>query len=178
MPTRITKTSNLFYDALLSIRHSDESITKCEEEEFSKIGVLPQQFHILRAIKYIPGVVTPSIVANWVDRNPNSITLIINRMEKDGLVKRKRDLTDRRALRLIITPKGEELYKRTLKTALRELPKTILSTLSESELSTLIILLNKVREQTFKLRKIEDKVINIITSDVAGSDDIKIEVQS
>jgi DNA-binding MarR family transcriptional regulator len=55
--------------------------------------------------------VTQTDIANWLDRDTTSITLIIDRMSKEGLVERIRDLKDRRAVRVIITPKGEEIFQ-------------------------------------------------------------------
>jgi DNA-binding MarR family transcriptional regulator len=65
------------------------------------------------------------------------------------LREQKRDLKDRRASRLIITPKGEELYKKVMKPA-KELPDRVLSVLSREELLTLTSLLEKVREKNLK----------------------------
>jgi DNA-binding MarR family transcriptional regulator len=111
-------------------------------------------------MKDIPGTVTPTAIANWLDRNPNSITLIIDRMEKGGLVKRVRDLEDRRAVRLIITPKGEEMYAQAGILAYK-LSREILSALTEEELSTFLGIMQKIREKTFEFRNIKDKVINV-----------------
>lgn len=138
---------------------TNDSIVKCAETAFTKVKLTPQQFYVLAAIKNIGDPVLPTDVAKWLDRNTNTITLIIDRMEKDGLVSRVRDLKDRRALRLLISPRGLKLYEQATRPS-RELPKTILSALSADELSTLINLLEKIRQKTFEYRKIEDKVAN------------------
>ena len=133
------------------------SINKCEEELFDKKGLTAQQFAVLMAIKYIQEPVTQTDVANWLDRNTNSITLIIDRMARDGLVKRERDLKDRRAVRLVITPKGQELLEQT-RTPAAELYKDMLSCLSEKELVTFTETLEKIIDKSFQYRKITDKV--------------------
>jgi DNA-binding MarR family transcriptional regulator len=138
---------------------TNDSIVKCAETAFTKVKLTPQQFYVLAAIKNIGDPVLPTDVAKWLDRNTNTITLIIDRMEKDGLVSRVRDLKDRRALRLLISAKGQKLYEQALKPS-KELPKVILAGLSADELKTLINLLEKVRQKTFEFRKIEDKVSN------------------
>ena len=136
---------------------TNDSIVKCAETAFTKSKLTPQQFYVLAAIKNIGDPVLPTDVAKWLDRNTNTITLIIDRMEKDGLVSRVRDLKDRRALRLLISTRGQKLYEQALRPS-RELPKIILAGLSADELKTLINLLEKVRQKTFEYRKIEDKV--------------------
>lgn len=136
---------------------TNDSTVKCAESAFAKVKLTPQQFAVLAAIKNIGDPVLPTDVAKWLDRNTNTITLIIDRMEKDGLVSRVRDLKDRRALRLLISPRGQKLYDQAVKPA-RELPKAILSVLSAEELKTLIQTLEKIRQKTFEYRNIEDKV--------------------
>lgn len=136
---------------------TNDSIVKCAETAFTKVKLTPQQFYVLAAIKNIGDPALPTDVAKWLDRNTNTITLIIDRMEKDGLVSRVRDLKDRRALRLLISARGLKLYEQATKPS-HELPKIILSSLSQDELKTLIGLLGKVRQKTFEYRKIEDKV--------------------
>jgi MarR family transcriptional regulator, organic hydroperoxide resistance regulator len=134
-----------------------DSTVKCAETAFAKVKLTPQQFSVLAAIKSIGDPALPTDVAKWLDRNTNTITLIVDRMEKDGLVERIRDLKDRRALRLVVTSRGQKLYDQAVKPS-RELPKIILSALTSEELSTLIPILEKIRQKTFEYRKIEDKV--------------------
>jgi len=81
-------------------------------------------------------------------------------MEKAGLLKRVNNLKDRRSAILVITPKGESLYRKMFISA-EELPKKVLSVLSEKEMKTLLKLLFKIRENTFEFRNIKDKVIDV-----------------
>ena len=141
------------------IQLTNDSIVKCAETAFTKVKLTPQQFYVLAAIKNIGDPVLPTDVAKWLDRNTNTITLIIDRMEKDGLVSRVRDLKDRRALRLLVSPRGQKLYEQAVRPS-RELPRIILSALAVDELKTLNNLLGKIRSKTFEYRKIEDKVAN------------------
>ena len=81
---------------------------RCEEVMFSKVGLTPQKYMVLMAIRLIEEPVTVSDVAQWLDRNTNSVSLIVDRMKKDGLVARTRSLGDRRTVRLSLTQKGKE----------------------------------------------------------------------
>lgn len=124
-------------------------VSKCEDVMFAKVGITTQQHAVLMSIKYINDPVTPTDVARWLDRNTNAITLIIDRMEKDDLVKRVRDLRDRRSLRLVITQKGKELLEQATVPSW-ELVQEILSCLSEEELKTFNRIMGKVREKAFQ----------------------------
>jgi DNA-binding MarR family transcriptional regulator len=159
MPIRMLKGEPIG-DSWLLLHQTYDSLIKCEEDTFYKFGLPLQQYLVLRVLKYAPKPVTLTVVANWLDRNHNSISLIVDRMGRAGFLKRVKDLKDRRSIRLVITPKGDELY-RQLERPADELPKKVLSVLSQKELITLIRLLQKIRENTFEVRNIKDKVINI-----------------
>jgi DNA-binding MarR family transcriptional regulator len=159
MPVRIFR-GNLNDDTWAIFHQTYQSLTKCADEAFARIGLLHQQYQVLRAMKNMPATVTATAIANWLDRNSNSITLIIDRMERSGLVKRVRDLKDRRAIRLIITPEGKKRYAQADEPA-QELSREVLSALTQDEMATFMELLQKIREKTFELRNIKDKVINI-----------------
>ena len=66
----------------LSMHQLFYSIMKYEEDEFLKVGISMPKFYILAAIKYLPDPVTPTDVAKWLDRLNNTITIMINQMQK------------------------------------------------------------------------------------------------
>ena len=124
-------------------------ISKCQEAAFAKAGVTLQQYRVLMVIDAVKQPVTPTDIAHWLDRNTNSITLIIDRMEKIDLVNRIRDLKDRRALRLVMTPKGKELFDRATAYGL-ELLETMMSCCTKEEIETLSHLLGRLREKALE----------------------------
>jgi len=93
----------------LLLHQTNNLVLKCEDRVFGKHGLGTEQHAVLLAIKYIDDPVTPTDVAQWLDRNTNSISLIVERMVKAGLVRRIRDLRDRRSVRLVITSNGKEI---------------------------------------------------------------------
>jgi len=150
-------------DAWLLLHQTYDSLIKCEEDQAAKFFGLPiQQYLVLRVVKCASPPVTSTVVSNWLDRSNNSISSIVSRMEKTGLLKRVTYLEDRRSTILAITLKGEEMYRKTYSSA-EVLPSIILSVLSEKELNSLVKLLSKIRENTFEIRRIKDKVIDIDT---------------
>jgi len=73
----------------------------------------------------------------------STMTALIDRMERDGLVRRERDPEDRRSVRVFLTEKGAGLKNKVpdLEDYFRE---TVGRILTEEELITLIHLLNKM----------------------------------
>jgi DNA-binding MarR family transcriptional regulator len=132
----------------LLLHQTHNLVVKVEDAVFAKMGISNQKHAVLMAMKYIEGPVTPSDIAHWLDRNTNTITTLVDRMEKSGLVRRQRDLRDRRSVRLVMTRKGKE----TLKAATRigwEVVQEVLEELSEDELRALSTLLETVRSKAF-----------------------------
>jgi MarR family 2-MHQ and catechol resistance regulon transcriptional repressor len=139
------------------------SVSKCEDAIYAGTGITTQQHAVLMAIKYADAPATPTQIAEWVDRNTNSITLIVDRMEKNGLVKRERDSRDRRSLRIAITEKGEDQLKKSAMTGWN-LIKGMLDGLSEEELQLLAKLLEKVRTRAIQHRQ-NDKILKEVVVD-------------
>jgi DNA-binding MarR family transcriptional regulator len=143
------------------------SLVKCEEEVFAASSIYPQQFAVLMAIKDIPNPVTQKAVADWLDRNHNSISLILDRMVRDGLIERARDLNDRRAVRLVISPKGERIYQQG-RHLVSGLVSEIMSDLCDKEIRTFIRILEKIQDKTFLIRRLKAEVK--ITQSALGED--------
>lgn len=122
---------------------------RCEEVMFSKVGLTPQKYMVLMAIRLIEEPVTVSDVAQWLDRNTNSISLIVDRMKKDSLVARTRNLGDRRTVRLSLTQKGKEKLDEANIPGW-DLVQEMMSPLSEKELNTFAGLLEVVRKKAFE----------------------------
>lgn len=151
---------NPYLKAWLLIHQTYNLVLRCENNVFGKYGISAEQHAVLITMKYIKGPATPTEVARWLDRNPNSISLIVERMSKAGLVKGIRDLRDRRSVRLIMTAKGKELFEQAT-VAGWQLTQEILSGMTEEEIRSLIRLLGAVRDKSFQ-RLNPDKTIEKI----------------
>lgn len=151
------KFNNPYLNAWVLLRRTYYSVVKCEDELFVNLGLTSKQLDALMAIKQAPDPVTLTDVANWLDRDTASITSIIDNMSRKGLVERKRDLKDRRTVRLVITPHGEEVFSQAREPTVRQLLE-ITTCLSAQEINTFSMLLEKIRNKTFEYRNIVEKV--------------------
>lgn len=123
--------------------------SKCQEAAITKAGLTLQQYRVLMVLNAVKYPVTITDIARWLARNPNSISLIADRMEKVALVTRVRDLKDRRSLRLVMTPKGKDLVERANAYGL-ELLDRIRSCCTDEEIQILTNLLGRIREQALE----------------------------
>jgi DNA-binding MarR family transcriptional regulator len=134
--------------AWMLLRQIHTLVSKCEDRVFQEYGLTTEQHGVLMAIKHINGPVRPTDIARWLDRSVNSVSMIIDRMVKAGLVRRVRDKKDRRTVFVSVTSKVEKTYvQATL--AGWELVKEILSPLSDKDKLTLIRLLETLRDRTY-----------------------------
>jgi len=93
------------------IHRTHDMLKSCEDKVFGEQGLTTEQYAVLTAIKYLDGPVRITDVAHWLTRSTNSVSMIVDRMVKAGLLTRERDRKDRREVRLIITSKAETLLK-------------------------------------------------------------------
>jgi len=134
--------------AWVLLRQTYNLILKCEDRVFGEHGLTTEQHAVLMVIKHIDGPVRPTDVARWLDRSVNSVSMIIDRMVKAGLVRRVRDRKDRRTVFLNITSKAENAYVMAT-VAGWGLIQEILSPLSDKDKLTLIRLLETLRDKTY-----------------------------
>jgi DNA-binding MarR family transcriptional regulator len=107
----------------------------CSDQILKEQGLTTEQYILLVTIKYLDAPVRITDVARWLERSPNSVSMIVDRMVKAGLVRRVRDRSDRRIVNVFITSKGENALKPT-NTAVREFVQQIMSPLSYEDRHT------------------------------------------
>ena len=93
------------------IHRTHDMLKSCEDEVFGEQGLTTERYAVLTTIKYLDEPVRITDVARWLTRSTNSISMIVDRMVKAGLLTRERDGDDRRTVRLVITSKAETLLK-------------------------------------------------------------------
>lgn len=54
----------------------------------------------------------PHLVAQYLSQQSQTVTGVLDRIERAGLIERLRDMSDRRAVRLVLTPKGATVARR------------------------------------------------------------------
>ena len=147
MPVKF-KFENLNKGAWVILRQVPNLVSRCEDQVFGKHGLTTERHAVLMAIRQIDGPVRPTDVARWLDLSVNSVSMIIDRMVKAGLVKRTRDRKDRRTVFLTATEKAEKAYVKA-SAAGWELIQEILEPLSDKDKGTLIKLLETLRDKTY-----------------------------
>ncbi len=76
---------------------------------------------------------------------PPTVSVILQKMEAEGLVERKCDEHDRRAVRVTLTEAGRALDRKNIET-IKRIDEVALCDLSEEEIAALMVLLPKIRD--------------------------------
>jgi DNA-binding MarR family transcriptional regulator len=111
------------YVALAEFRYQIRRFSRHMEEQVRKLGVNPQQYQVVLAIRGLPGGQAPTVgrLAERMQLNHNSMVELANRCERAGLLQRTRSNPDRRHVTLTITGRGEALLRKLGASAREEL---------------------------------------------------------
>jgi DNA-binding MarR family transcriptional regulator len=121
-----------------------DGIVLCEDSIFGKYGLTTEQFSVLAAVKSRGGSLTPIGLATILARKPNSVSMLVDRMVKAGLVRRTRDRKDRRVVNVYLTSKGEKALEPAAPAGWEFIQK-ILSPLSDKDKEALNTMLEVLR---------------------------------
>jgi DNA-binding MarR family transcriptional regulator len=106
--TAKSESANTVLRLWLLLHRVHDVVNLCEESILREYGLTPEQFAVLASVKSDGGSLRPVDLASMLERSPNSMSMLIDRMVKAGLVRRTRDRKDRRAVHVTLTSKGEK----------------------------------------------------------------------
>lgn len=122
-------------------------LSRLEERTYSRdAGVSYQQFLILVTIASADPPVTQTTIANRLQRNLNSISMMVDRMERLGLVRRERSTIDRRETHVSVTSEGKARLEGALEVG-RGLRDRLGGIFSETDMQDAMRLMTKLRNQ-------------------------------
>ncbi|BAZ22677.1 transcriptional regulatory protein MarR family [Kalymmatonema gypsitolerans NIES-4073] len=135
-------------ETCLAFLHTTADVYQALDVHFARYGLSRGKFTLLMQL-YLTDEkgLTPSECAQRADVTKATITGLLDGLERDGLVRRLPDVTDRRMLRLQLTDKGRDLLSQMLPDHFCR-TTDLMGNLTDSEKKTLIKLLNKVRTGT------------------------------
>lgn len=145
MISRLTNMSKYDFESSVGfiVNTTAKAFQKALDAELRKnVGVTISQWRVISTLTRQPGI-TQKEIADRVGIESSTLVPIIDKMEKDGFVKRKLDNEDRRINRIYLTTKADDLWNSMIKCALRI---RTLSTkeISEEQIKTTLDVLRKI----------------------------------
>jgi DNA-binding MarR family transcriptional regulator len=137
-------------EAFLSLLVTVDRLQRRHSEFMAGFGVSPKQYNILRILRGAgsSGLPVMEIGRRMIEKSPD-ISRIIDRLIDMGLVKRRRQRSDRRVVIVNIANKGLDLLDKMDQPVSNEVDN-MLSSVNDSDMAELIDLLEKVRDSVYK----------------------------
>jgi DNA-binding MarR family transcriptional regulator len=146
-------------------------IVRCEDSIFREYGITYEQFTVLGQVK--SGASSPRIIdlARSLESYPNSISTLVDRLVKAGLVRRTRSKIDRREVRVSLTTKGENAIKLAAPAGW-EFIKKLVSPMSDKDKDVLVSLLETLKCDTLGYLNPELDMAQIIKNSPTNRSDL------
>ena len=129
------------------LRRTDRVIHKARQRELDRYGVSAEVAAVLFTVLRLGRQATPANIARALFLERHTVSEQLIRMDKDGLIQRVKDLERKNYVRVVLTEKGYDQYR---KSARRRSTRSILAVLTPEEQEQLWLLLAKVRDKSLK----------------------------
>lgn len=131
------------YNLWMLLNQARDAVLKARRKELYQYNIPTRQATALFAIQAIGDKATPGEIARWLFREPHTVSGLLSRMEKKGLVRTSKDLDRKNMVRVTLTDKGKQAYHQSTK---RESIRRIMSSLSEEQQQQLASSLQTLRD--------------------------------
>jgi DNA-binding MarR family transcriptional regulator len=146
-----------YYRIWLLLSQTRSAIFKLRHK---KVGYYlhPNQAAALISVWALNGKVTPATLARRLFLEPHTVSELIIRMEKKGLVTKKRDRKNATVVRITITKKGREVCQKSMG---QELIHQVVSRLSDEQRAQLETSLEILFQEAIKQLGQEDEIVTL-----------------
>lgn len=128
-------TENLVLKSFIKLVRAAESVTVRSHRHLYEVNLSFGQFAVLEAL-YNLGPLCQKDLAQKILKTPRNITMIVDNLEKRGLVRRERDAGDRRFLNIHLTAQGKEIFRKVFPRHVKHLEQEM-TVLTKEELEEL-----------------------------------------
>ena len=105
-------------------------------------GLTASQFSTLKVLK-LRGAIPQKDIASYLLKTGGNVTVVVDNLERAGLVTRKRDVTDRRLVLVRLSPSGEALFDRIYPSHLQRI-RRVMGPLDQANLHQLTAILEEL----------------------------------
>jgi len=163
--------SDEYFMLWVLIAQTKDAILRARELEYARYGISNERRAVLTIIQNSGGRATPVDIARDLFRELHSVTEMLVRMEKDGLVTRHRG-TGRSKVEVSLTEQGLDVFHQSLHS---ETDARIFSALTKKQRERLSQYLWKLRGRTLEHLGVPEWHFNFITQpgETKASDDVE-----
>jgi MarR family transcriptional regulator, 2-MHQ and catechol-resistance regulon repressor len=95
----------------IKLSRAADAVTQRINKHLKEDGLTVSQFGVLEALYHL-GPMCQTELAGKILKSTGNLPLVIDNLERNGMVERQRDTVDRRFVSVHLTPAGEELIGR------------------------------------------------------------------
>ncbi len=106
-----TQEQVLALDTFIKLVRATETVSNCIHRHLAETGLTVSQFGVLEVLLHL-GPLYQRDLAEKLLKSGGNMTLVIDNLEKRELVKREREVDDRRCIKVCLTQKGHQLISR------------------------------------------------------------------
>jgi DNA-binding MarR family transcriptional regulator len=140
-----------YFNTWWLLHQARDVVFRVRSRELSQYSITTEQAAVLFIVKVLNELrrkSTPGEISRWILREPNSVSKILTRMEKEGFINKINGLGKKKnEVHINLTGKGEQAYNRSLK---RDSIREIMSCLTKEECHQLGSLLEKIRDKALQ----------------------------
>ncbi len=129
------------YNLIALINQTGHAFSLARTRELAARDLSMMRAAVLLVLQVRDNNATPTEISQWLLREPHTISALLDRMERDGLIRRYRDLHKRNTVRVAMTEKGRTAYQESLE---RQTFHDVMSVLSEEEREQLRSVMTKL----------------------------------
>ncbi|WP_216319172.1 MarR family winged helix-turn-helix transcriptional regulator [Deinococcus aestuarii] len=144
MPTRYSGSveERAALDAYIKLWRAAHAVEVAANRHLGDHGLTISQFGVIEALYHL-GPLSQRQLADKILRSSGNLTMVIDNLERDGLVRRERDAQDRRVMNVFLTDAGEALVTRVLPAHVRGI-RDAFGVLDPAEMAQLAALTRKL----------------------------------
>lgn len=144
------------YTLLTSLLQVGDIFVKIRERELLQQNLSATSAQILFLVDAMGKDVTPAKISRMLLREPHSVSGILMRMEKQGLIKRAKNMERKNLIRVTLTAKGDNALKQAMK---KEGVKHVMAKITEEQRRQLKSTLASLKEAGMKELNLSPKAL-------------------
>ena len=145
---KIEDREGLNFEVWAAMHQARDTMARCREMEVRPTGLTGTQAAVMWIVKNTTAPPTPAEISRWIFREPHTVSTLLKQMEKQGLVRKIKDLDRKNLVRIEVTKKGEEAFRKSRDGA--KAVDDILNCLSDEEAKHLLEYLKMLRSKALE----------------------------
>lgn len=143
------------YNLWVLLAQTRHAMIKARSKELDRYNITTRQSALLFTIQAIGDKATPAEIARWLFRETHTVSELLSRMERKGLVRKVKGLDRKNLVRVVLTEKGRKAYYQSIE---GKVIRKIMSSLSREQRQQLTSCLHTLRDNALKELGVEHKM--------------------